>query len=189
MDQNVCPNGLGRNLVSIVVPELACRQNSQWVLIHVCIRTNHFRVRMCSRKYISVILRARVRTNHFCVQIGRVLRHQWAHFSSFIRFFSHTIFLFSLLGFWDKTLDPSILKLPNSNPTSETWSSMQDLCFYLLVWGKSENPSSSRFCVIFGSLSLIFQFSLGIVCFRVFLINSKHWVLFLVRNQCKISKP
>jgi hypothetical protein len=38
-------------------------------------------------------------------------------------------------------------------------------------------------------LNLISQFSLGIVCFGVFLIISKHWVLFFVRNHGKTQNP
>jgi hypothetical protein len=67
-------------------------------------------------------------------------------------------FSFSHLGFYIKTLDIGRLKPPNSNLTPETWSLLQDLCFHRLVWGKSENPSSSRFCVDFWE----FEFNLSI---------------------------
>jgi len=69
---------------------------------------------------------------------------------------SLTPFSLISLGFWPKTLDPSRLKPPISNPTPETWSSRQDLCFHQFVWDKSKNSSFSRFRVNLESLSLIF---------------------------------
>jgi hypothetical protein len=87
-------------------------------------------------------------------------------------FLAHSSFLtpFSLisLGFWPKTLDPSRLKPQISNLTSETWSLRQDLRFHQFVWDKSKNSSFSWFRVNLESLSLIFQFSLGLFCFRAF---------------------
>jgi hypothetical protein len=96
-----------------------------------------------------------------------------------------SLFLSLSLGFWDKALDPSTLKLPNSNTTPEMWSMLQDLCFYRLVWGKSENSSPSRFCVDFWE----FEFNLSIFSrFCVFwsiISNLQALGCILVRNQGK----
>jgi hypothetical protein len=132
--------------------------------------------------------------SHTCVQTGHLFGQAsieiccvsiLAHFSRFLP--PSQANSFSLLGSWEKTLDPSILKLTNSNPTPGTWSSKQDLRFHQLLWGKSENPSSSRFVLIFESLNLISQFSIGIECFGVFLIISKHWVAFWWEIKVKLK--
>jgi hypothetical protein len=92
----------------------ASRRNSQWVLIH-----------------------ARVSTDDLCVLTTNLLVRTgfyWNCWSEFLQLISRSLSLSLSRKFsMSKTLDLGRLKPPNSNPTPETWSLLQDLCFHQLV--------------------------------------------------------